>query len=98
MSHTPEPWKQPIEIPASKYEDVHYRVPFVGDFFEIEMAQRAVAEHNACAGMENPAEEIQRMRVRIAELEAILNQRIGGFNAGDLEAIAKKEGLTLKKL
>lgn len=76
--HTPEKWvvRHTRTQIDGRIEDT-YSVGDSGMFTEKEEAERAVACVNACKDMENPAEEIAKMRERVAALELeVTTQRV----------------------
>jgi hypothetical protein len=82
--HTPEPWRwsfgrdtiqadrqgRTTDVLKALLPEWHNARPSEGAEEILANIQRIVACVNACAGMENPVEEIERLRNRIKEQEA----------------------------
>lgn len=77
MSHTHEPWPEPLQTVKNINEDVKecFTILDQDGIFEKEAdAQRAVTCVNACAGMSDPSKEIQSMRDTIKGYEDVLHE------------------------
>jgi hypothetical protein len=69
MNHTPEPWDLKQQYSADSNGSCMYKITKQGDYWPIipecstgENFARIVACVNACAGMDDPAAEIERLR------------------------------------
>ena len=106
MKHTPEPW----ELRKMHGTEMWGAKSHISDWFVFEFAlekdaARIVACVNACAGMDDPAAEIERLRAERGELLAALENLIAWANIKDgspsqqlrddaMTAIAKAKGVT----
>lgn len=75
MSHTKEPWPEPIIVSESQ---VITCIPGIADFGTIAHAKRARELWNATLQMSDPAKEIQSMRGLVEQLTRMECQDKGG--------------------
>lgn len=85
MGHTPEPWRaewQPGQTPNHTYTHcVMYGDDSLCDTLTKADAERIVACVNACAGMADPAAEIQRLRA----IEKAVRKLVAETTGDDIE-------------
>jgi len=104
-THTPEPWRVYAWLNDSTFA-VEYIQPSRVSAFICQMngsndkskanASRIVACVNACAGMEDPADEIDRLKAERAALLEAIESHLDLYNAGLLSDPQRLEEHTLR--